>query len=192
MDDFDCEQNSFSGNIDDNNSQNVRKSGRTEWTAGEEEYFIHCIEPYIGIINERDHKKATLADKSKAWREIQLTFNAQFINTSKTTEQLKIKWKNLQKRSKNKIASAKKARMATGGGPPVPPASDLDEQVISLVRTELMPFHNPYDSDAGHHLETETINLEDASEPSTPSQLSLPASSGSSKQLSIQIKKCRF
>ena len=68
--------------VSDDNSQNVRKIGRTEWTAGEEQYFIQCIEPYIGIINERDQKKATHADKAKAWREIQLTFNAQFINTT--------------------------------------------------------------------------------------------------------------
>ena len=72
--------------------------------------------------------KATLADKSKTWREIQISFNAQFMNT---TKKLKIRWKNLQKRSKYRIASVKKALMAKGGGPPVPLANDLDIKEIN-------------------------------------------------------------
>ncbi|KAK9751455.1 Myb/SANT-like DNA-binding domain [Popillia japonica] len=73
-------------------------------------------------------------------------FNAVSEHSNRSTEQLKKCWDNLKNRRKRELSQEKKERMATGGGPYVPPKDDHPmDDILNNVAIEIA---DTVDSDA--------------------------------------------
>ncbi|XP_034944850.1 uncharacterized protein [Chelonus insularis] len=96
-------------------------------------FFLNILKKFKHVIENKKSDSATLKDKDEAWREIHEEHNSSsVISTQRTVKQLKKWWSNLKSDQRDALTKERQARMATGGGSPIPTV-DVDPEIENIV-----------------------------------------------------------
>ncbi|CAH0560424.1 unnamed protein product [Brassicogethes aeneus] len=104
--------------------------------------------------NVKECKKSgavTWKQKEDAWKKIEGEFNSGVKSTSyKNMKNLKVKYNNLKKKTKQKYSQNKRCTLQTGGGSFDTKTilfTDVDETIKSIIGPQITGIQNEYDSD---------------------------------------------
>ncbi|XP_025156081.1 uncharacterized protein LOC112588928 [Harpegnathos saltator] len=114
-------------------------SKNKHYTTVERKLFVEILKDFKHVIEVKKSDSSTLHDKELAWVEICKRCNdSSMIMQERTVQQLKKLWTNIKQTQRELLTKEKQARLATGGGPPLPEINiDPDVAIIAphLLKT---------------------------------------------------------
>ncbi|XP_025161981.1 uncharacterized protein LOC105181348 isoform X1 [Harpegnathos saltator] len=119
-------------------------SKNKHYTTVERKLFVEILKDFKHVIEVKKSDSSTLHDKELAWAEICKRCNdSSMIMQERTVQQLKKLWTNIKQTQRELLTKEKQARLATGGGPPLPEINiDPDVAIITphLLKTAPVLF----------------------------------------------------
>ncbi|PSN53733.1 hypothetical protein C0J52_02177 [Blattella germanica] len=88
------------------------------FTNKEVELLVNLVKKYSYIIECKKTDSATWRKKEEAWEKLSLEFNSCSGDAVRSAKNLNVKYNNIKKSSKKKIAEEKQELYKTGGGKP--------------------------------------------------------------------------
>lgn len=147
------------------------------FTQEEEQLLIGLVNKYKGVIECKKSNTVSWKEKELTWKKIEKEFNSNCKNGFRSMKNLKEKYNNLKKRTKQKWAEEKKLVLQTGGGSYKPPLdTEMDNTIKDILGEQLTGLSNDYDSDKNvisqePGQEPEAIIIEEIIEVNEPSCL---------------------
>ncbi|XP_025161640.1 uncharacterized protein LOC105181347 isoform X2 [Harpegnathos saltator] len=119
-------------------------SKNKHYTTVERKLFVEILKDFKHVIEVKKSDSSTFHDKELAWAEICKRYNdSSMIMQERTVQQLKKLWTNIKQTQRELLTKEKQARLATGGGPPLPEINiDPDVAIIAphLLKTAPVLF----------------------------------------------------
>ncbi|CAL1688611.1 unnamed protein product [Lasius platythorax] len=108
-------------------------SKNKHYTPVERKIFLEILKDFKHVIEVKKSDTSTLHDKEVAWTEICKRYNeCTMIMQERTVQQLKKLWANLKQTQRDVLTKEKQARLATGGGPPLP-ETNIDPDIATIA-----------------------------------------------------------
>ncbi|KAK9709252.1 Myb/SANT-like DNA-binding domain [Popillia japonica] len=136
------------------------------FTETDRELLMTIVAQYFDSIENKKTDGATIKQKNQAWEQVAETFNAATVNGGRTWQQLKNSYHNIKRKLKKENADEKVEIYKTGGGKPcTPKLSDTKIRLLSLLKPQIEPLVNEFDSSADFFADTtySVINVEESS-----------------------------
>lgn len=118
------------------------------FTSHEEDLLVSLVEKYSSVVESKKTNAVTWSQKRDMWDKIASEFQKQ-CETYRTVSNLKAKYENLKKKTKQTMASARKEIYLTGGGTNTIQVTNMDERVAAIMGTSACGLTNEVDSDKG-------------------------------------------
>ncbi|CAH2083456.1 unnamed protein product [Euphydryas editha] len=155
------------------NERAPRKRG-PNYTEAEKENLMFLAKRYINIIESKATGSAIFKKKADASGELVKSYNASSTTGIRTAEQLKHLYENMKQNARKALATSNKAdylhkleeekakavlesldksdiaRKKTGGGCFIPTVQNKDIKVSELIKDQVEPLPNPFDSAASY------------------------------------------
>ncbi|XP_063219854.1 myb/SANT-like DNA-binding domain-containing protein 3 [Bacillus rossius redtenbacheri] len=106
------------------------------FSMNEKSILFSLVENRAKIVEAKKTDFKNVAEKRKAWQEIEKDFNSYSEVSKRTASQLKKCWENEKMKRKKILAANTRQRMATGGGPFVQEPSTNPELEVALAGTQ--------------------------------------------------------
>ena len=121
---------------------------RVLYTEIEKLTLMELVEEKRAILESKKTDAVSQAQKKKIWEGKAALYCLQLGTRPRTTEQLKVLWKNLVARAKKEKSTERKERLATGGGTlPQGIVSSISERVMAMTPGTFVPPANMLDED---------------------------------------------
>ncbi|KYN03425.1 UPF0439 protein C9orf30 like protein [Cyphomyrmex costatus] len=122
---------------------------RINFSRDEEQLLVALVEKYKLVIENRKSNATTWKDKEKAWQVIEKEFNSNSGQNVRNSKQLKEKYLNMKKRTKQRFSNEKRYNKQTGGGPHTPvDITDVDIAIKDIIGKQITGLSNNYDCDS--------------------------------------------
>lgn len=122
---------------------------RINFSRDEEQLLVALVGKYKSIIENRKSNATTWKDKEKAWQVIEKEFNSNSGQNVRNCKQLKEKYLNMKKRTKQKFSTEKRYNKQTGGGPHTPvDITNVDVAIKDMIGKQITGLSNNYDCDS--------------------------------------------
>lgn len=118
------------------------------FTYEEEQLLIKLVEKYKNIVECKKSNSVTWKEKERGWHSIESEFNSSSGKCFRSVKNLKEKYNNIKKKTKQKWAQEKKMVLKTGGGCySLPNESNVDNVMKDILGEQLTGLANNYDDD---------------------------------------------
>ncbi|CAH2104246.1 unnamed protein product [Euphydryas editha] len=155
------------------NERAPRKRG-PNYTEAEKENLMFLAKRHNNIIESKATGSAIFKKKADAWGQLVKSYNASSTTGIRTAEQLKHLYENMKQNARKALATSNKADYLhkleeekakavlesldksdiackkTGGGCFIPTVQNKDIKVLELIRGQVEPLPNPFDSAASY------------------------------------------
>lgn len=122
------------------------------FTSSEKAHLLRIIaNKYASILEDKKTDRASSNEKEKAWKNVEMEFNASSISsTYRPAISLKKCYENRKKEYRKLLADERKEVLLTGGGPPPKIKKDETEDILKSIINEktLVGLTNKFDDDA--------------------------------------------
>ncbi|XP_046398942.1 uncharacterized protein LOC124165538 isoform X1 [Ischnura elegans] len=98
-------------------------------TAAEKDLLVALVIKNRDILENKRTDAVTLSDKTRCWRNIEAEFNGNSQVVKRNWKQLRKAWDNVKTKRRKAQAQETQRRLATGGGPFVPPVCDPNPEL---------------------------------------------------------------
>ncbi|XP_046385611.1 uncharacterized protein LOC124155651 isoform X1 [Ischnura elegans] len=98
-------------------------------TVVEKDLLVALVIKNRDIIENKRTDAVTLSDKTRCWRNIEAEFNGNSQVVKRNWKQLRKAWDNVKTKRRKAQAQETQRRLATGGGPYVPPVCDPNPEL---------------------------------------------------------------
>ncbi|WAR26046.1 MSD3-like protein [Mya arenaria] len=132
-----------------------RLKGTVVFSAFEKEFFLALIKKNEKVIFRKANSTNEILEKEKVWTNLTTEYNCRKEVHPRSTQQLKVLWKNLKTRAKSDVAAIRGKFSETDRH-----ANNVNhigyhpEQVCSMVKTEPCSFSNDFTDDTNVHHDT--------------------------------------
>ena len=135
-----------------------KKTKRGPFSREECNYLINLVKSHWKVLSVTSKKSFENDRKDQVWELIFRKWNMEaqshsWIKPCQSSNQLRHKWDNMRDLAKKEMAKVKTHAAGTGGGAPLPPIDENILLVLDMLKERISPFINPYDSDAGYHID---------------------------------------
>jgi|GEM_PF-6177826 len=128
---------------------NISCNKRINFSKDEEQLLVALVEKYKSIIENKKSNATTWKDKEKAWQMIEKEFNSNSGQNPRNSKQLKEKYLNMKKKTKQKFSNEKRCNSQTGGGPHIPvDITNIDIAIKDIIGKQITGLNNNYDCDS--------------------------------------------
>lgn len=137
----------------DYSSQNMTTSNKRtrakNFTKEDKEILFRSIKKHFHIIENKQTDKVFSKAKCDRWEIIAQEFNALSLEKAVNSKQLRMFYDNWKRKIKEGRALERCELKKTGGGPPHETVLDnIDWLLYDLIKAQVEPLNNPFDSDA--------------------------------------------
>ncbi|WAR21639.1 MSD3-like protein [Mya arenaria] len=135
-----------------------RLKGTVVFSAFEKEFFLALIKKNEKVIFRKANSTNEILEKEKVWTNLTTEYNCRKEVHPRTTQQLKVLWKNLKTRAKSDVAAIRGKHSETDRhANNVNQIGYYSEQVCSIVKTEPCSFSNDYNDDTNVHQDNTVV-----------------------------------
>ncbi|XP_068082981.1 uncharacterized protein [Anabrus simplex] len=116
------------------------------FTEQDKNILLDIVEQFISVIGNKRTDATSVKEKNTAWEEITKLYNANCQSGPRLPKQLHYLYDTLKRKARQHIADDKVEHYKTGGGTFTPKTDNIDERFIAMVKPQLEPLRNCYDS----------------------------------------------
>ena len=115
----------------------LEKKRAIPFSLEEDALLAECYNEFKDVIDSKLSSKVSAADKARVWSHIGETINAKSpTGTKRSVKDVKTRWKNLKRTTKEKFSEQRKSASRTGGGPPAKQMTPVEEHVAELLGSD--------------------------------------------------------
>ena len=112
-------------------SETKPRKRKPNFSVNEIAVLTENVIPNMGILQSKFSNNVTNRKKNETWEEITRAVNA-VGHASRSTQEVRDKWKNLQSVAKKEFSEFRRETKKTGGGPAPKPPSASSEKIIEI------------------------------------------------------------